>query len=255
MKSAINVTLVLIAVMASAVFVGEKYTDSKIPELLQETPISLLYEEEVTILGQGEAVIGELVRLEVQGELVEWDCLPQTDDLQEYGENNQNCVVSFRKGGTYNVISAVYAADKVTILHHPITVEGIKTPTTPDRPIPTPDPIPDYDDVTLDEDLIKLVQQWCRRTLANKQHVSDLSLVFQMVSLEMKKGELNTTSEIFARTAELNSEIDLSGMGRLMSNIQKYITTKSDSGELEDIPSHLTVWISIAEGLERYAGK
>lgn len=255
MKSAINVALVLIAVIASAVFVGEKYIDSKTPELLQETPISLLYEEEVIILGQGEAVIGELVRLEVQGELVEWDCLPQTDDLQEYGENNQNCVVSFRKGGTYNVIAAVYANGEVKILHQPITVEGVKTPTVPDRPIPTPIPTPDYDDVVLDQDLIKLVEQWCRRSLANKAHVGDLSLVFQMVSLEIKDGELTTTSEIFARTAELNEEIDLSGMGRLMSNIQKYITVKSDAGELEDIPSHLTVWISIAEGLDRYANK
>lgn len=257
MKSVISVALVVIAVMASAVFVGEKYIDSQTPDLLQETPIGLLYQEEVTILGQGEAVIGELVRLEVQGELVEWDCLPQTDDLQEFGENNQNCVVSFRKGGTYNVIAAVYADGKVKILHQPITVEGVKTPAPPE-PRPEPKPVvvvPDYDNVVVDQKLVDEVQKWCRRSLANKSRVEDLATVFQMVSLEIKSGELNNTSSIFARTSELNSEIDLSGMNRLMSNIQKYITEKSDAGELEDINSHLTVWISIAEGLTQYASK
>lgn len=250
MKRVINVTIVLIIVMLASVFAGEKYLDSKTPELLQQQV--LFQQEESGIIGQGEAMIGELVRLEVQGELVEWDCLPSTDDLQEYGENKQNCVVTFRKAGTYNVIAAVYSNSKVRILHQPITVEGVKTPA------PSPEPvvvIPDYDDVELDDKLIDDVQKWCRRSLANKSRVSDLATVFQMVALEIKSGELTNSSGIFSRTSELTSEIDLSGMNNLMAKIQGYITKKSDAGELEDIPDHLTVWISIAEGLSKYVSK
>jgi len=246
MKSAVSVALVLIAIVAAAVFAGETYLDAKTPELWKQTTETMLFQEGTpVIIGQGEALVGELVRLEALGELVDWSCLPLTEDLQEYGENDQKCVVSFRNPGTYNVIAAVYKDGVVSVLHLSIIVVGPVVP-VPDIPIP---------DITVDIDqkLIDTVAKWCVDSRANKSNVEDLATVFQMVALEIQSGELTTTTGIIARTAELNQEIDLTGLGNVLSKIQKYIIEKSDIGELEDIASHLTVWMSIAEGLNKYA--
>jgi hypothetical protein len=248
-KSLVEVICAAAIVILGAVAGGEAlqkpYGDTVVaiePQLLQVVG-------EVEITGPVEVEVGELARLEVQGDRVKWDCIPKTLDGQAYGDNNQNYVASFRVPGIYTVIAAVYVNEDVEVLSFPIDVRG-----SPDAVVVVPDMPTVVVDNRFDEDLLNSVISWCNSSRPNKDRVMSVATVFGVVSIEMQEGTLNNSSEIINRTAFLNNDLNTKGLGVLMGNLQKELTRRSDRGELETVAGHLIVWNSIAEGLERYAG-
>lgn len=241
MKSFIQVlcagVLVVIAAIAGGEALQNPYGDS-IPE-----PVMLKFVGDPEIAGPGEVEIGELARLSVEGEKVAWDCVPHIPDGQAFGENNQSYVASFRTPGLYTVIAAVYSNDEVNILSFPIDVRGPPEPVKP--------PVPE--DNRFDEVLIQDVISWCQASAANRDRVMGIATVFGYVAIEIQEGKLVSAQDIINRTAILNKEVDTSGLGPLLSDIQTELTSRSDSGTLRTVDDHLVVWKSIAEGLERYA--
>lgn len=253
----LKLLVVLCACLTAVLAVVEFAVESRPnPYAISEQTFALYGDDALEIVGPVEVEVGELARLSVAQGKVDWNCIPETLDSQIFGENNQKFVISFRKPGVYYVVAAVAFEDQVKSLTHKITVLG---PPEPPKPPPTPvDPVDPVDpdvpiNVELDVSLVKLSEKWCKNTNSNKRAVGPLAEVFKKVGNEIRDGHLTTTGEIINRTAVLNQELDLSRLSRLMSEIQVYLTTQADSGKLDTAEQHMVVWLSIAEGLGRYA--
>lgn len=193
-------------------------------------------------VGQETAEVGELVRFLAEGEIVRWECLPQTSDSESYGPHNENYVVSFRQSGTYTVIAAIYNEGELTIHTQPVTVEGI-TPVDP----PVDPAVP----LTLDKALVSKVEGWVIEYAVDSEMCNTLASNFSQVAEEIRQAEVQTPGEIIRRTAELNADLTLNE--GLMAELQAYLTSQSDVGNLKTPDQHLVVWNSIAKGLRNAA--
>ena len=202
------------------------------------------------ILGPQLVEIGELARLEVAGDRVAWDCVPTINDGQSFGENNQKFVCSFRKRGLYTIVAAVYRDDDVLVMKFPIQVGAI-TLDDPDEPEDPVDPVKPV--ISTDLTLVKAVVEWCKSTSSNKSQCQLVASVFEVVTKEIENDKLSTTGEIIERTAELNQDVEIDGLGSLMGKLQAWLTQEADAGRLETVKQHLVAWKSIAQGLAEYA--
>ena len=193
-------------------------------------------------VGQETAEVGELVRFLADGELVRWECLPNTGDSESYGEHNENYVVSFRQPGQYTVIAAIYGNGDLAIHSQTVTVGGTVA-VDPIKPLPPVGKV--------DPELVSKVEGWVGKYQVEKQAAAALSQSFSQVSAGIKEGTLTTPGQIITRTAELNSDIPLNE--GLMAELQAYLTSRSDAGTLLTAEQHLVVWNSIALGLKNGA--
>lgn len=178
-------------------------------------------------IGQDQAQVGELVRFLAEGDIVRWECLPKTSDSESYGEHNENYVVSFREPGIYTIIASVYSEGELSIHTQPVAVE-------------CSDPIPS----TANQELAKKVESWA--TGLDSETCVTLADNFSEIASQIQNGDLTTPGQIILRTAELNSGIDAEN---LMMELQAYLTSQSDMGNLMTPEQHLIIWNSIVQGL------
>lgn len=201
------------------------------------------------IAGPSDATIGELVRLVVKGEQVKWQCLPKTEDIETFGDANDKCVISFRANGAYTIIAAVVNSGKVTLETLNINVGG-------SVPVPTPNnPTPNNSVARIDAALAAQVKGWASDSKVNAAQAAKLAANFKQVATEAQAGTLVTTGDIINRTASLNQSLDLKGFDGVMAKVQAYLTQQADAGVLTTTDQHVTVWFSIASGLEQYAAQ
>jgi len=200
------------------------------------------------INGPTKAVVGQLVRLAIDAEQVKWQCLPPVEDIETYGSANEKCVVSFRSNGNYTVVAAVLKDSKVDLQTIQINVGGFVPapvdPKNPDKPNNT---------TKVDTELAAKVRSWAVDSGVNRSIAGQLGTNFKQVASETQAGDLTTTGEIINRTASLNQSLDLKGFDGVMAKIQAYLTQQADSGALSTPEQHITVWYSIASGLETYS--
>lgn len=189
----------------------------------------------VELVGQETATVGELCRFLAEGEIVRWECLPQTSDSESYGDHNENFVVSFRAPGIYTVIAAIYKEGDLSIHSQPVTVDGVRT--DPTVPIPT----------ILNTELAMKVKGWAQKYKVPKETCIKLASNFNQVASQISAGTLKTPSEIISTTAEMNQDLTLDE--NLMAELQAYLTSQSDIGNLKTPEQHKIVWQSIAKGL------
>ena len=201
------------------------------------------------IAGPGEAAVGELVRLQVKGEQVKWQVLPSVPDIETYGAANEKCVISFRRTGEYTIIAAVLSDKVVALQTIKIVVGGVSPSPGPVTPGPNNPPV----GPSVNADLTAKVKSWASESKVNKQLASNLAKNFNQVASEIQAGSLKTTGEIINRTASLNQSLDLKGFDGVMAKIQAYLTQQADSGVLSTPEQHVTVWYSIASGLDGYS--
>ena len=242
-----NILGIIFAVLIFAVPVGISVYKSDAAKAPPLPPIFTPVEGQA-IDGASTAVIGELVRLSVDGEKVKWTCLPPVNDLETYGAFNEKCVVSFRQNGEYTVVAAVVKDDTLTLESHRIAVGGAVF--VPDPSNPT---VPPPGTVALDSSLSGKVVTWCRESKVDKAKAAKLALNFQQVVSEIQTGSVRTTGEIIGRTANLNSGADLAGFDSVMARVQAELTSRADAGSLVTPEQHASVWASIAAGLQTYA--
>ena len=239
--------LSLLVVCASAAGFPEQLLDY-VPEAEVTASRTLLGFD--GIVGPTEVVIGELARLEVEGDKVAWDCVPNINDGQSFGEGNCKFVCSFRTRGLYTVVAAVWRNDEVEIMKFPIQV-GMEIPDVvivdPDEPH-NPLPI-----VGANPELVATTVKWCISTKANKDQCNLVATVFGLVVLEIEEGKIEEVSRIVERTAILNGEIEINELANLLGKIQTYLTQEADAGRLDSMEQHLVVWKSIEQGLTQYA--
>jgi len=184
-------------------------------------------------IGQETAEVGELVRFLAEGELVKWECLPHTSDSESYGDHNENFVVSFRKPGTYTVVAAIYNEGKLDIHTQEVKVGGIVV--DPIKPI------------GIDAELVSKVAEWVQKYKVDPVICQQLSANFTKVAVEIQEKKVSSPGQIITRTAELNSDLKLNE--GLMAELQAYLTSQADAGNLMTAEQHLVVWNSIAAGL------
>lgn len=238
MRPLIFIAAIALAITAPVVITAQQTTDTPEPALLLGLP---------EIMGPQTVVVGELARLEVEGDKVAWDCVPTIMDGQAFGENNQKFVCSFRHEGLYTIVAAVYRNDEVLIMKFPIQVGDVAV-VEPVEPIEPVKPV-----VSVDPVLVSETVKWCKSTTSNKAQCQLVANVFDVVASEIESDNLETTIEIIERTAELNQDIEIGELASLMGRIQAYLTQEADAGRLESVEQHLVVWKSIAKGLTEYA--
>ena len=195
------------------------------------------------ISGPNAAVVGELVRLQIKGEQVKWQCLPKMEDIETFGESNDKCVISFRSNGEYTIIAAVLKDKVVTLETIKINVGGVS---------PGPGPINPTPMTKIDTGLAAQVRAWAVDSRVDKQLAKKLAANFNQVAQEAQAGSLTTTGELINRTATLNQTLNLQGFDSLMAHIQAELTSRADSGALQSVEQHIVIWNSIASGLEQY---
>lgn len=191
-------------------------------------------------IGQEQAVVGELCRFLAEGDIVRWECLPPTSDSESYGEHNENYVVSFRTPGVYTVLAAIYQEGDLSLHAQPVTVEGI----TPVDPI---DPTESVNPLEVDHSLVGKVVGWAEKYDVEREVGISLASNFRQVAEEIAAGDLVTTSQIISRTAVMNQDLTLNE--NLMAELQAYLTSQADAGNLKTPEQHLIAWNSIAKGL------
>lgn len=196
------------------------------------------------VVGQDVAEVGELVRFLAEGEIVKWQCLPDTPDSESYGEFNENYVVSFRQAGVYTVVTAIYNAGELEIFTQEVTIEG------PALPIVV-DPVVIVIPQRIDESLVDRVEGWATKYRVQKSTCLQLAENFESVVADIQVGLLLTPGQIILETADLNSGLKLSR--NLMAELQGYINSQADIGELRTLEQHIGVWLSIAKGLRNAA--
>lgn len=208
--------------------------------MLNETTEPNFVGYKAEFIGQDVAEVGELVRFLAEGDIVRWECLPHTSDSESYGPNNENYVVSFRKPGVYTIIAAIYVEGELSIHTQPVTVEGgavvVVNPIDPVTP-----------SVKIDLELAGKVTGWCQKYGVDPEVCTLLASNFSQVASGIDRGELTTPGQIISKTAEMNSDLTLDE--NLMAELQAYLTSQSDLGNLKTPDQHLVAWNSIAKGL------
>jgi hypothetical protein len=192
-------------------------------------------------IGQDSAEVGELVRFLADGEIVRWDCLPKTSDCESYGEFGENFVISFRTPGLYTIIASIYTDGALTIHTQdvqvgPKDIEVIVDPILPENVL------------VFDMDLVKKVKGWASKYNVDTKTCDSLSSNFMTVVKMVEDGHLVTPHQIIQKTVDLNSNLTLNKS--LMSDLQLYLTSQSDVGNLLTPEQHIVVWRSIAAGFD-----
>jgi hypothetical protein len=200
------------------------------------TPEFVGYQAE--FIGQEAAEVGELCRFLAEGDIITWECLPKTPDCESYGEKNENFVISFRKPGTYTVIAAICTEGDLDIHTMEVVVEG--------PPVVVVDP-EDPVDGDVDAELVVKVRRWAEKYNVDSEQCKALSANFTDVASAIEAGDLVTPNEIIIATANKNSDLKLNEA--LMAELQAYLTSQADVGNLRTPEQHLSVWNSIAKGL------
>lgn len=201
------------------------------------------------LVGNTEAVVGELLRLKAVGEQVKWTIMPLCEDCQSFGENQNNLVVSFRNRGTYTIIAAIIDNSDLYIE----TLEVRVGPSTPGRPPVAPTrpsvTVDDYDQGIADK-----VSRWTESAGVPARISSELADVFDDVASDIEEGNLVTSSGIVRRTAQRAETLDLGDYSTVLTKIQGLLTDLADSGDLQTPMDHAGVWKSIAKGLRPALG-
>lgn len=212
------------------------------------------FTEQHMILGPDVGLVGELIRVKASGDSVRWLVLPETTDTQTFGENNENMVVSFRRNGTYSIIASVHNEDGTHTIHklEIIISNGLPMPEPDLAPPQNPEPTPAPEPLAPESEIAKAVLKWCNETQPNKDIAAQLANNFLVVAAQIKQGELTDPYEIVARTAELNSKLQLKGFDVVMAGIQSILTQLEESGELSDAERHEHLWRMFASGLLGY---
>lgn len=192
-----------------------------------------------TIRGlDGPVKVGEMVRLTIEGDQVQWLCLPEVEDVETYGDANDQCVLSFRHPGKYTVLACVIKDDKLALESVDVQVGGL-----------TPTPAPDSDELQLDVALSGTVTQWANESGGTKEQLEAVAASFEQVAQEIQAGSITTAEAVVQRTVALNREHNLSGLEVMMAKAQAEITNRAQAGKLETMDQHVVTWLSIADGL------
>lgn len=205
----------------------------------------------VEILGPEQAEVGELVRLKAPGENVKWQLIPESNDAQVYGDNNENLNVSFRTSGRYLFIAAsiseggdpVLATLQITVGSNPgpEPVPGPNNPVTPTEPVKN-------------TELVNAVTQWAQKANLPKETASQLARNFSTVAQEAATGSLTSPGELIKRTGSLNSTLSqVPELAPFMGELQRYLTQQGEANSLNNLEQHRAVWAAIAAGLTNYA--
>lgn len=229
----------LVALVGFAVPVGVS--------IYEETPVVDSVVNASDILGPSTARVGEMIRLSVQGEQVEWKTLPDNKNIQVYGDNNENLVASFEEPGIYTIFAAYIRDGKVQADLIQVQVGGATVTPVPVTPGVTPNPPPTTGTWSGN------VTQWCTSSSADKAKTAALAGTFETVAGEIASGSLKDAQAIIARTAQLNSSLDLKGLEGVMGEIQAQLISESDAGRLSTPEQHGEVWRQIAAGLKAYS--
>lgn len=193
------------------------------------------------IVGPEEAKIGELVRLNIEGDQVQWVCLPETEDMQTFGEHNEQCVLSFRRAGNYTILACVVKGGKLTLETLEIRVGVAPVVVHPDDP----------DDVgpVINALLVTKIKAWVAESPARSDQLDAIAGTFEQVVQEIQAGGITTPNEVVQRTVALNRKQDLKGLEVVMAKVQSEITALAPN-TMED---HIVIWASIAAALREAA--
>ena len=250
-------TIVIFGSIIGGEALQQPYGDMVQQDVTVDVEVEVIPEinEAVEVIAENDVLeVGQLGRLTASGEKADWSCVPDSADGQSYGEGNLSYCISFREAGQYTVVAAILADGEVNVVTYVLQVEGPVTVIV-DPPvviIPPPGP-PNIDPINADPALVAKVQAAAVKSRANKTRTADVAEVFALVAQELKDGELEGSTEAINRTAVLNRELNVSGLGKLMGSINVIIMQEDESGKLDDVAGCLEVWLSIAAGLNNYA--
>lgn len=219
-----------------------------IPNVQPESKITVptvINNEESSILVH-RVQVGELIKLESDGQFVAWDCVPSIADMVTYGERNGQCAVSFRQRGRYHVLVAPNDDGKVKIRQIVIIVG-------------------DGDEKVVDNTKTRwdsLVSQWIgddtsedRRSEAKKLGQSFYTVADQ-VEQSLNDGKLVTVDQVIAMTAEANKTalaVSRSDWTGFRAKLNDELKALSASGNLGTMKQHIVVWREIAAALDRHS--
>lgn len=204
---------------------------------------------EVVMRAQGEAEVGELVRLDLTGSVAtsfKWLMVPATVDFQSYN-NGENAHFSARKTGSYMFIVACAYGGTVDVMIHTVVVTGATAPdgaTYPEIALPQ-----------VDAPVNNWVAYWCATNRRPKEEAKRLAASFENVATQIAAGVIQDPAEIITATAIANRAAlgaSLTSWIPVLEQLQARMKEQADAGELTTADEHRATWLVIAKGLREY---
>jgi len=198
----------------------------------------------IAIDGPTEAVVGELVVLDLSGSRGSW-LMPTTDYLEV---TSNRVVLTFRKNGTYEVVASANAGGNSAIVKHVIEVG--KDPTSVlvpnDNTVPTPDvvPVPTPEPVVV-RTYADDVYDWCREENAPKATCKTLGDNFIDAATNA-----NSIDDLLSRVATANRKVNQKGVERVLGQIQQLLF---DNLSDKDLEAHRCAFSEIGDGLVKWS--
>jgi len=198
----------------------------------------------VEIEGPSEAVVGQLIVLNLSGSRGSW--LAPTGD--HYVVADDTLVVSFREDGTYEVIASANAGGVGSIVRHVIEV---KSPSdaddvepAPSILVPTPAPVPV---VIVDEKCFTGdVVAWCEEYNAPRDTARKIGNNFIKAATDS-----SDIDSLLSTVAKLNRKTNQKGVERVLALIQQSLF---DNLAGKDYETHRCAFDEIGQGFLSYAG-
>ena len=182
---------------------------------------------DVVIVGPSDAVVGELVKLSIDGDLPSW--LLPTDDVHV---DKGTCYISFRKDGRYEVIGSSLSGGKIINVRHSILVGK---PLAPLAPLAPP----------LKRTLAEDVASWAGESSAPKAACRAIGKNFTAAV-----SQATSTQSLLTAVSALNRETNQAGCEAVLAKIQRYIFENVQGKDLE---THKSAFTEIGSGLISYA--
>lgn len=237
-------TILTAAIVAAAIAVPVAFTLRT--STISVAPVSVESSTDVTDDPNLKRVsVGELVRLESDGEHVAWTTEPEVSDLVSFGSHNEFCVVSFRTAGRYVAIAAQTKANKVEISRVEIIV-GNHKPGKPNGPTP------------VSNDWSNLVAVWLADVPAEQQKAGAALLaesyrnVAASVQRDIDAGKLVTPQDIIDQTKQSNN----AALGGAVLNWRPFfvsLAAEVSKRKLTSMAEHVREWKNLADALEANA--
>lgn len=190
---------------------------------------------DVVIVGPSDAVVGELVKLSIDGDLPSW-LLPTDDAHIDKG----TCYISFRKDGRYEVIGSSLSGGKIINVRHSILVGLPPAPLAPPSPLA---PLAPLATRTLSDD----VADWASESSAPKAACRAIGKNFATAV-----SQATSTQSLLTAVSALNRETNQAGCEAVLAKIQRHIFENVQGKDLE---THKSAFSEIGSGLISYADR
>jgi len=207
----------------------------------QDKPVDKpVVKAEITIDGETEASVGDLVVLSVEQSKAtsfKWIMIPESDNFLVI-DDGKRAVFSSGVGGQFQFVVACALNDTCDVIVHTLVIDG--------------EPVTPVDSLT------RRLKGYCDQidSATKKDDCLKLAQSFSSIALIADQGKLTTIEEIIEATFNSNQDALGSSLDDWLpfrNGLATELKTLAENGQLPDVQAHIDMWKKISSTLKEYA--